>query len=255
MAWLSAERFTQELHDGEVVVGSGSEADCRVPTADLMPRHFMVLVHGLNASIRPCSNDNVVVVNGRQISGTPWTLHDGDLSEAGSGQFVYGETAPLPPPPAPKPLAPAYLLDEREKTAYQLLNRSTGIGRDGSNAVIIRDPMASRFHAEIRRESGGYALHARGSAGTTVNDRRVSSACLLEEGDVVEIAYTALRFTKEVPPTDYAVSPVDAHAIDTMSKRPTIATHSVRTVPSRESAGGRQRWVLVAVVLAALVAL
>jgi pSer/pThr/pTyr-binding forkhead associated (FHA) protein len=205
MPWLSAGSVRHELPDGDVVVGSGSEATVRVPSADLMPRHFLLIVHGLNASIRPVSMDNVVVVNGQQLSGSPFTLHDGDVIAAGSGQFVYTDEAPHATTASHAIEAgehSGFLIDERADAAYPLASRSTGIGRDQSNAVVIRDPTASRFHAEIRREAGGFVLHARGSAGTMVNNRRVASPTMLEDGDHIEIAYTVLRFTTQTPPRE-----------------------------------------------------
>lgn len=223
MAWLSDGLTAHELHDGEVIVGSGSEADWRVASADLMPRHFLLLVHGLNASIRPFTTDNVVVVNGRQVSGAPWTLHDGDVIAAGSGRFVYSEDAPrLTPSGAAKEATDrvAYLVDERADAAYRLASRSTGIGRDQSNVIVIRDPTASRFHAEIRREAGGFVLHARGSAGTTVNDHRVAGPWMLEEGDRIEVAYTVLRFTSETP-TDKQLAVEQPEPIRGSQTRPT----------------------------------
>ena len=230
MPWLTSGGSRHELPDGEVIVGSGSEATVRVASADLMPRHFLLLVHGLNASIRPVSMDNVVVVNGHQLSGAPWTLHDGDVIAAGSGQFVYTDEVPRTTTTS-QPTAAAdltgYLVDDRVKAAYSLTSRSTGIGRDHSNIVVIRDPTASRFHDEIRREAGGFVLHARGSAGTMVNNRRVASPCMLEEGDQIEIAYTVLRFTKTAPPTEQLgvarPTPGDgSHRRPTLSGRVTI---------------------------------
>src|SRR5207253_2679106 len=110
--WLAFGRGTHELRDGEIIVGSGSEATWRVPSADLMPRHFVVLVHGLNASVRPFSTESIVVVNGHQISGAPHTLETGDVIAAGNARFVYGEEAPPADLPEPAPETAAYLVDE-----------------------------------------------------------------------------------------------------------------------------------------------
>ena len=92
----------------------------------------------------------------------------------------------------------------------------------GLNEDVIRDPTASRFHAEIRREAGGFVLHARGSAGTMVNNRRVASPCMLEEGDQIEIAYTVLRFTKTAPPTEQLGVPRPTPG-DGSHRRPTLS--------------------------------
>src|SRR5437773_8754344 len=118
--WLAFGSVTHELRDGEIIVGSGSEATWRVPAADLMPRHFVVLVHGLNASVRPFSTESIVVVNGQQISGAPHTLENGDVIAAGNGRFVYGEEAPPAAPLEPASEITAYLVDESSKLAYRL---------------------------------------------------------------------------------------------------------------------------------------
>ena len=69
-----------------------------------------------------------------------------------------------------------------------------GIGRGSACAVIIADLAASRRHALVRRECGGYVLVDRGSGnGTRVNGRLVSRH-VLEQGDEIAIASTTLRF-------------------------------------------------------------
>ena len=201
--WLALGTLTKELRDGEVIVGSGADADWRVPAADLMARHFLVTVYDLNASLRPFGTDAVVVVNGTQIVGTAHLLIDGDVIEAGSGRFAFSEDVPRPahgegPIAGATEAAPRFLVDEDANVAYQLTSRSTPIGRDASNNIIIREPTASRFHAEVRREAGGFALHSMGSAGTTINGARMTGPRLLVDGDVVGIARTSLRFASAV---------------------------------------------------------
>ena len=199
MAWLSFETTMRELRDGEIVVGSGADADWRVATADLMPRHFLLTVHGLNTSIRPHSADIVVVVNDKQILSGYHLLNDGDVISAGRGRFMYGEEAPRVEGVEPANAEGGYLVDDGAKVAYELINRSTAFGRDASNAVVIADPRASRFHGEVRREAGGFALHSMGSSGTRLNGAPMDGPRLLVEGDLVEVAYTTFRFTRVKP--------------------------------------------------------
>jgi 2-polyprenyl-6-methoxyphenol hydroxylase-like FAD-dependent oxidoreductase len=60
-------------------------------------------------------------------------------------------------------------------------------GRKADNTVVIASASASRFHAEVRLEGGGYVLHDRGSSnGTLVNGERVT-AHVLRSGDLVTI--------------------------------------------------------------------
>jgi hypothetical protein len=116
-----------------------------------------------------------------------------------------------PPPNAPNattaPPAPAYLVDLRWGVAYPLHRVCTGLGRDASNPVIIRDTAASRSHCEIQRNGDGFALHPIGSAETHVNGSRVRGPCELKEGDLVEIAYSRFRFTRQPPQGDVLPAP------------------------------------------------
>jgi len=82
----------------------------------------------------------------------------------------------------------AYLVDDRAKVAHALGVQSTSIGRDASNEIVIRDPSASRFHAEIRQENDSFVLHSIGATGTLLNAKPLSSPHTLTEGDSVEIA-------------------------------------------------------------------
>src|SRR3954463_4312861 len=91
MMWLAFGTQTRKLRDGEIVVGSGADADWRIATADLMPRHFTITVYDLNASLRASSKDSVVVVNGKQLIGIPHLLNDGDVVAAGGGRFIFSE--------------------------------------------------------------------------------------------------------------------------------------------------------------------
>jgi predicted component of type VI protein secretion system len=223
MSWLALGTLTRELRDGEAVVGSGADADWRVPTADLMPRHFTLTVHGLNASIRPSTPDAVVVVNDLQLTGAYHLLNDGDVVAAGRGQFIFTDDAPAPvdddPPDAP--LDEAYLIDEQRKVAYRLQNRSTTLGRDVSNGIVVRDPRASRFHAEVRREAGGFALHTMGSAGTSLNGEAMRSPRVLQEGDSIEIAFGAFRFTEHALPDGISLDATGLGMNDEAAVQPT----------------------------------
>ena len=246
--WLAFGRLARELRDGEVVVGSGADADWRVATADLMPRHFCLTVYGLNATVRPCSRDNVVVVNGRQLTGAPHTLHQGDIIEAGTGLFGFSEDEPLLADPPPPDLAPAYLIDEHSGRAYSIVNRSTTLGRDASNTIVIADPRASRFHAEIRREAGGFALHSMGAAGTLVNGRVLEWPCLLAEGDTLRIAFANLRFSCVRPGAQTIVIADGSDSTDSR-RRPTLTTAQI-TVSGREPDGRAAALIRLAIAVA-----
>lgn len=104
--------------------------------------------------------------------------------------------------------ADAWLVDDRWSKAYPL-GDDTSIGRGSESTIILRDPGVSRHHAEVRKEAGGYVLRAFGASGTKVNGVPAESECALQEGDVVEIAFAALRFTTMAPTGEMFVIPRD----------------------------------------------
>src|SRR5262245_16312735 len=139
MPWLAIGTTTRELQSGDVLVGSGPHAQWRVTTADLMPAHFVVTLNGTSASVRAHSGDNIVVVSGVQVGKSPAPLRDGDVILAGSGRFVFSLEPPnLSPLEEPAP-AHGYLVDEQARVAHPLIGRSTPIGRDASNSIVVRD--------------------------------------------------------------------------------------------------------------------
>src|SRR6476620_5498086 len=72
------------------------------------------------------------------------------------------------------------------------------MGRGADNHVILSTRLASRHHAELRPEGGGWTLHDGGSTnGTAVNGRRVRSH-RLRPGDEIAIGHEVFRL--EVAP-------------------------------------------------------
>jgi pSer/pThr/pTyr-binding forkhead associated (FHA) protein len=82
-------------------------------------------------------------------------------------------------------------------------------GRGDENDVVLATLLASRVHAELRPEAGGYVLHDRGSSnGTWVNGQRVTAAHRLRPGDEIVIGGEAFRFETPVDQTILQGSPV-----------------------------------------------
>ena len=222
MPWIAFGMMTRELHDGEIVVGSATDADWRVTTADLAPRHFVLAMRGNAVSVRPTSTDNVVVVGGEQLGEGERVLRDGDVIAVGSGRFAYNVDAPRTTPLDIIEVRQAFLIETAAGVAHPLNHRSTTIGRDASNEVVLKDPSASRFHGEIRNEAGGFALHSMGSAGAKVSGAPVATPRMLKEGDILEIAFTEFRFSQRPLPPDIGLAPLHSAENDEFARRPTI---------------------------------
>ena len=232
----------------ETTIGSGAQASWRIANKDLAARHFTIRLNGTEASIAPTSNQNVVVVNGKQVPTAGTTLASGDVITAGSVRLVYlaDQNAPRPRPTAP---GEWYLMEPASRQAYRLRKKTVPIGRDAASGIHIKDLTVSRFHADVRAEAGGYVLYSSGATGTTVNGQRISAPRLLQSGDAIQVGDTTLTFTQTVPSGIRVVEPtIEEDSL--LSRRPTVLD---QTAVSHAGAGtgAARAWLGVLGVIAA----
>ena len=243
MAWLEHSGRLRRLPDGETVVGASPSATLSVGEADLCPRHFVLRVEGEDVWIRPWSTETVVALNGKQMGSLECKLEDGDTISAGSEHFHVWRAEPelrqVTPETENSRPPRAHLIDARDHVAYPLDRLSTNIGRSTANVIRVKDPTASRFHAQVRREAGGFALHSIGSSGTRINGRRVGAPQLLEDGDEIEIAYTTLRYTRATPPEGVTIVPRTGGEGGEAAERPTIVRERISLRRLRRAAAQR----------------
>jgi predicted component of type VI protein secretion system len=260
MTWLEFNDALRELPNGDVIIGGGSQATWRLPQLDLRPRHFVIESANGKARLRPFSSDSVVALNGKQVASEPCELHDGDTIEAGAGTFWFRVTPNKQGKPREES-GVAHLVDVSHGKAYSLARTTTLIGRDPHNTIVLMDPTVSRFHAELRREAGGVALHAMGSTGTAVNGRHVAVPYLLEEGDEVSIAGSMFRFTRAALPTGLKEVSADEVVPEDLevARRRTIRVKSLTPstvaggVKSEASTGASPFLIVVGVLIAIVV--
>ena len=240
----------RDLSEGETVVGSGANATWRLGGADLAARHFTVALGGDGgATVKSCSTQNVVLVNGRQLGVRPLPLADGDTIAAGTARFVYAKDAKALRPPASPDGTAAYLVDERNRVAYPLARRSVSIGRDSGSTVVVRDPQVSRFHADVRTEAGAHVLYSMGSAGTLVNGHGVAAPRVLESGDRIEIGQSTLLFTRGALPAGVRVSEGPSGEDGEWSRRPTVNATAIDTGERPRLRSGPPWGIIAAVVV------
>jgi predicted component of type VI protein secretion system len=255
MPFLHLDGQTRPLPPGETVVGSGAMAAWRVASQNLAARHFTVRVEeGGRALLSPFSAQHVVVVAGRQVGVDGQELADGDTIAAGSANFVYTrETGSAHAPRLESPRS-AVLLQERARRVHPIEGRSLTIGRDRASAIVLRDPSVSRFHAEVRPEAGRHVLYSSGAAGTRVNGHRLAAPYVLEEGDVVEIGESALRYTLAPPPEGWALARGAEEHDEETGRRATLGADVIdEPLPGDRPAGLRAA--VIVLVAAAVIAL
>lgn len=226
MAWLQYGSRLRKLPEGVAVLGSGDDATLLVDDVDLMPRHVILHPRQDHVEVSAFSPDVVVVVDDHQVGAEPSRAAYGAPIRAGSAEFRVWKEQPAHADASDSPPPHGFLLDVAAKVAYPLDRLATPIGRASSNVVRLSDPTASRFHATVRREAGGHALHIIGSAGGSVNGRRVANPCVLAEGDLIEMAYSTFRYTRGPVPAGMQVIPTPGPD-SPIADRPTMARERI----------------------------
>jgi pSer/pThr/pTyr-binding forkhead associated (FHA) protein len=80
------------------------------------------------------------------------------------------------------------------------VSRLVSVGRDDQCSIQLLDDQVSRRHLQIRfdaDEDRHYAVDMRSANGVFVNGGRVTEDRLLEEGDVILIGQSELRYTRD----------------------------------------------------------
>ncbi|MBX6773580.1 MAG: FHA domain-containing protein [Chloroflexi bacterium] len=95
------------------------------------------------------------------------------------------------------PRARLIILQNGVQSEVVIQEAETMIGREASNAVVIRDPMASRRHAKIIVENGEFWIEDLKSLnGTRVNGETISRR-KLAANDQIKIGEVVLTFKPE----------------------------------------------------------
>lgn len=82
-----------------------------------------------------------------------------------------------------------------EDHVHELQGPVTLLGRDRECQLRLTAPQVSRFHARIEPRPDGHVIEDLGSRnGTFVNDRRLTGACALEDGDRVRLGNLVLHY-------------------------------------------------------------
>ncbi len=177
-------------------------------------RHHAQLALGTNGYLITDvgSSDGTYLNDTRLQAFIPHKISDGDRLTLGTVfQFTF-VGVPIAEPA--KPLAsPAMPIDRtmvapfdsgavQENAPSQRLNlrgrSSLNIGRDPTNDMVINHPSASRYHAQIKVQSGRYTLFDLNSTnGTFVNGDLVVGSHALEPGDAIRIGSTQMVFNMD----------------------------------------------------------
>ena len=228
---------------GELMVGSGSQAQWRIPGLDLAARHFKVRGSddGTGAVV-PASPQNVLVVDGKQVPASGIAIKSGDVIAAGGGRFVFLAKPDSKRPPAPKPPSDAHLIDTSNRKGYTLRKRVVQIGREIGCSIVLKDPTVSRFHADVRGEAGEFVIYSMGSSGTKINGQSAKDPKILTEGDQIAIGDTMFTFTRQPLPPGIRPVQFEDHDDDAFSRRSTqLAQRAVTMEGGKFPVDGRRQ--------------
>jgi hypothetical protein len=115
------------------------------------------------------------------------------------------------------------------------------VGRASDNAISIPDTSVSRRHVTVKQIAGGWAAVDLGSGnGTLINGAQISAETPLNDGDVITLGDTDLKFQAGVPvggSRALAVrrSPREAEGTDELSKSARGTRRPVRTMSRNTS--------------------
>src|ERR1700722_5364854 len=97
----------------------------------------------------------------------------------------------------------AYLEIKEQKGARQIPLDSgpLPIGRNFTNLLVIEEPMASRFHCIIEKDTDGFRVRDLESRnGTFINGKPLRGDSSLAPGDIVKIGNTEMKLVIPVSP-------------------------------------------------------
>ena len=160
-------------------------------------------------------------------------------------------------PPASRAATLLCLTGEDVGRTFALAEASTELGRGREVAVRLRDPAVSRRHASIHHHEGTFLVEDLDSPnGIYLNGQRVETPTPLQEGDVLELGRSLLRFqsplAEPAPPVPEAPPPAEAEETLPTDTEPGEEAPSLPVPPAR---GRGEGWLLLLGATLALVGL
>ena len=193
-------------------------------------------------------------MNGKQLRGVPHRLNDGDVDLGRKRAFLFSERRRARHCRRPATASAAYLVDEQRPSA-----RSAHQPLDADRARCVESPSSSddpprrAFTPRCGARQAGSPCTRWGRRARAERARARAAPRMLAEGDMLEIAFTKLRFTQSAPAGESA----DAGPRHTSRRRqrrdeaarPTLATSDAIRRPAGQrgartfgASGSRSGW-------------
>ena len=228
--------LVKEIDKQEITIGRSKNSDIFLSDSRLSRHHCSIVREGEDYFVIDKGSSNGTFLNMKRISREKIRTQDvistglhtlfieeipdgaekyvefaKSLEKDGLGQKLLGvEETPEVTKAEIVPDAPKYVLEivegEGKSTVHSLSAKKTTIGRNEQNSIIIKDSLASNFHAEIIPDGENYTLHDLGSTnGTRLNGQKVIKAPLFS-GCEINIGDIKLVYKNIGKPTDQDIS-------------------------------------------------
>jgi hypothetical protein len=133
---------------------------------------------------------------------------------------------------------------------FELADTVVSLGRSPENTIPVGSGRASRRHAEIRADPGGYVLVDLDSAnGTLVNGDRIVEPYRLSAGDLFEVGDELFRFEAATPDWMTTLSPIPATKLQDPPPGPAPAPAPQQPVARPAASRRRSRLILLVVLV------
>ena len=133
----------------------------------------------------PVRSDRTVVMDRTEV-----------IAPVDTGATLVAGAVRQPPPPPPPPKGMLHIVQLGTESDVPLVQSETILGREASNPVVLKDPMASRRHARIVLENGDYWIEDLKSLnGTRVNGEVLSTRWKLSPNDQIKVGEVVLTFS------------------------------------------------------------
>jgi ABC-type multidrug transport system ATPase subunit len=166
-----------------ITLGRSADNDVVLPLDFVSGNHGLLEQRGTEWHYRDLDSTNGTFVNGQRVQSA--VLHDGDILRIGDPQGnSVGLTFRLAGAEVPFPVGGAVPVG----TTALKLKTTFLIGRSPQSDIHLSAPVVSWQHARLEQQPQGHVLTDLNSTnGTFVNGQRLTRACLLRQGDVVQI--------------------------------------------------------------------
>jgi pSer/pThr/pTyr-binding forkhead associated (FHA) protein len=233
-----------ELQEDVVSIGRGAKNSIIIHDNEVSREHCRLIRVVDDYELEDLNSSNGTYINGQRVAGN-WLLQPGFLVELGETitlEYERGtpgsstgserETQEAPPQPVETFNRSLLMITQGPDSGHSLAltNRSTTIGRDLSNELVIQDPEVSRFHVRIQLTNKGHVVEDIGSTnGTTLNNEPLIDVSLLQHNDVLRLGTSVVLqyvIAEEKPFQEIETRPqritidLSAHNIETNKLKP-----------------------------------